>query len=77
MNDINSKFERDNFTSRRTTGHNLFDPESLLTGDEIARGLGYGDKRVWPDQETYERACAGLIPSKDIPAIAPRVREAE
>ena len=37
--DFPSLFTHDNFTSRRTTGCNLYDPESLLTGFEIGAGF--------------------------------------
>ena len=67
-------FTRDNFTWRRTTGHNAYDPESLLTQAEIDAGLDYTDARVWPDKATYERAVSGEIPVDQIPVIAPRVR---
>lgn len=65
-------FERDNFRSRRTTGHNLYDPESLLTGAEVAAGLDYGHPRQWPDSKTYDRAVSGQIAPERIPDIAPR-----
>ena len=35
-NDFPSIFENDNFRLRRSTGHNLYDPECLLTGGESA-----------------------------------------
>ncbi len=65
-------FEEDNFKSRRTTGHNLLDPEGLLSGAEIEAGLGYNTPRVWPDYYTYLDACEGLITTEEILAIAPR-----
>jgi len=36
--DFECLFEQDNFAPRRTTGNNLYDPESLITGAELARG---------------------------------------
>lgn len=74
-------FEKDNFTSRRTTGHNAYDPESLLTGVEIAAGFGYGDTRDWSNdgrcgtyeaQARYDHAVAGNISCELIAVIAPR-----
>jgi hypothetical protein len=72
--DIQTLFTEDNFAARRTTGNNLFDPESLLTGKEEAEGLTYLDKRVYPSQEIYEKICAGEIPVSDVPNLAPRRR---
>lgn len=65
-------FENDNFASRRTTGNNMYDPESLLTGAEIERGLTYYDKRVWPAPEVERLAIEGKMPIALIPTIAPR-----
>ena len=71
---IESYFERDNFASRRTTGSNMFDPESLLTGAEIAEGLDYGNSsRDYPSQATYDRIAHGDFPASDVPKLAPRV----
>ena len=39
--DFAGNFEKDNFASRRTTGNNMYDPESLITGAELAAGLTY------------------------------------
>ena len=64
----------DNSGTRRTSGVHLFDPESLLTGAEIAAGLGYLDKRQYPSDEVYQKICAGEIPQAEIPTLAPRVR---
>lgn len=72
---MNKLFTEDNFSSRRTTGHNLYDPESLLTGEEIEHGLGYEDKRVWGSEQDYIDACEGRVPVEDVPRIAPRMRE--
>lgn len=74
---IQTYFERDNFTSRRTTGNNMYDPESLLTGAEIEAGLGYGDLRQWPNQDTYDLAVHGLLPVDAIPTIAPRTKQTQ
>lgn len=65
-------FESDNFTSRRTTGHNLYDPEALLTSAEIAAGVTYQDARVWPSYGHYLDATEGLITVDEIPNVAPR-----
>lgn len=73
-------FEEDNFAARRSGAGennygNAYDPESLITGGEVAAGLTYEDKRVFPDEETYRRAVAGEIRPEDIPGVAPRVRK--
>ncbi len=67
-----SLFSEDNFASRRTTGHNLYDPESLLSGAEIAVGLGYDNPRVWPNYSTYVEACEGYLTAEEILTLAPR-----
>ncbi len=66
-----SLFTEDNFASRRTTGLNMYDPESLLTGAEENAGFGYRDPRVWPSYDTYVKACEGAFTSEDIANIAP------
>lgn len=72
--DFPSMFSRDNFTLRRTSGHNMYDPESLLTGEEMAQGMTYTNTaRDWPDEETYHKAWAGEIPTPELLKIAPRV----
>jgi hypothetical protein len=68
-------FTADNFSKRRTTEHNLYDPESLLTGAEMARGLDYDCPRLFIDEETYINCCTGKIPVDAIPEVAPRVRK--
>jgi hypothetical protein len=68
-------FQEDNFSSRRTTGCNMYDPESLLTGKEIENGLGYADKRdysAWPG--LYTDIVEGRVKASDVPLIAPRTR---
>lgn len=72
---IDYLFNKDNFTSRRTTGHNLYDPECLITGKEIASGLTYQDKRDWQDREGYIEACSQVITPNDIAVVAPRTKE--
>ena len=64
----------DSFTIRRSGNGagNPYDPESLLTGAEIAQGLGYGDQRDWPDTETYVRAVNGDITPSEVAYVAPR-----
>ncbi len=79
---IKSLFENDNFSKRRTSGHNWYDPESLITGAEVKAGLTYHDKRDWTHtkvdsidpQAQYELACAGYIGVPAIPVVAPRVK---
>jgi hypothetical protein len=76
--DVVTSFEEDNFTSRRTTGHNLFDPDSLLTGGEEAQGLTYDNSsRVFPSAEVREQAIRGEISQADIIRLYPRVLHAQ
>jgi len=71
---IRGYFTRDNFTSRRTTGHNMYDPESLLTGAEVVEGLDYGNStRDYLSQGIYDAIVHGNIPVDDIPRLAPRI----
>jgi hypothetical protein len=71
-------FEQENFASRRTTGHNLFDPESLLTGAEEQAGFTYlNSRRKYPSDETREAIIRGDIPTSEVPTIAPRELKAE
>lgn len=72
--DFASKFEKDNFAIRRTYG-NWYDPESLITGAEIAKGLTYtNSKRQWENQSYYLLAVEGYLTIEEILHIAPRVR---
>jgi hypothetical protein len=71
--DAKETFAQDNFTSRRTTGHNLFDPDSLLTGAEEAQGLTYtNSSRKFPDVETREAVIRGEVSQADIVRLYPR-----
>ena len=72
--DFPSLFEKDNFKSRRTTGHNMLDPESLITGAEIEAGFTYANSaRDWLSPIDYYRACHGRIPVDQILILAPRI----
>ena len=71
--DFPSKFERDNFTSRRTTGHNMYDPECLINGNEINQGFTYtNSKRDWVSEQHYLDAVSQLLSPDEILATAPR-----
>lgn len=71
--DFPSLFDKDNFTLRRTTGHNMHDPESFITGGELAKGLTYtNSKRKWANENHYLAAVAGLITPEEIAKTAPR-----
>lgn len=73
--EVETSFENDNFTSRRTTGHNLFDPDSLITGEETDQGLTYNNShRKFPDAETRERVVRGEVSQADVAKLYPRVR---
>jgi hypothetical protein len=68
-----TSFENDNFTSRRTTGHNLFDPDSLLTGGESAQGLTYqNSSRKFPSAEIREAVIRGEVSQADVVRLYPR-----
>lgn len=70
-------FSGDNFLQRRASQAGAgvaYDPESHLTGEEIAQGLDYDCPRVWPSPQLKALAVAGELPLSDIPTIAPRVR---
>ena len=71
--DFPSLFEKDNFVQRRTIG-NLFDPESLISGKEIARGMAYtNSKRLWANESAYIAAAEGTVSIEEILRYAPRV----
>ena len=77
MTGVANYFQGDTFAERRNATPSAgvaYDPESLLTGAEAAAGLGYRDRRVWPDQETYKRALEGRLTPEQVAAVAPRVR---
>lgn len=72
--DFRDYFEKDNFTSRRTTGHNLYDPESLITGYEADAGFTYeNSERAWPNENVRQLALSGDIDVNTVLRIAPRV----
>lgn len=67
-------FERDNFASRRTTGHNLYDPNSLMSGAESENGFTYANStRKFPDVETELAAVDGRLTTEEILKVGPRV----
>lgn len=75
MSKLNKEFfGKDNFTSRRTTGHNLYDPESLITGAEVEAGFTYeNSERKFPSDGLLEEfAIRGAMPTADILLIGPR-----
>lgn len=66
-------FGKDNFASRRTTGHNLYDPESLITGAEAEAGFTYeNSERTFPDDAIEEQAFRGVRTLDNILAVGPR-----
>lgn len=72
-------FEQDNFLQRRASQRGAgvaYDPESLLTGAEIAAGLGYGDKRVWESPYAKAMAHAGLLSTEEVLRFGPRMKAA-
>ena len=73
IQEVETSFEKDNFTSRRTTGHNLFDPDSLITGEESEKGLTYANSsRKFPDAETREKVIRGEVSQTDVVRLYPR-----
>ncbi len=67
-------FSGDNFTSRRTTGHNMYDPNSLMTGEEASKGMTYtNSKRLFPTLEQELAAIDGRMEVDEILKVAPRV----
>lgn len=76
--DFPSFFENDLFALRRSgtafAAGNPYDPESLLTGEEMAEGLDYDNsRRDWPNEDFYKLAVAGGMDTKSILQYAPRV----
>ena len=73
VQEVQTSFDKDNFTSRRTTGHNLFDPDSLLSGAEEAAGLTYANSsRKFPDNATREAVIRGEVSQDDVLRLYPR-----
>lgn len=72
--DFPSFFDKDNFTLRRTTGHNMHDPESFITGAELEKGFTYtNSRRNWANYRHYVAAVAGMLTPEEIAKTAPRV----
>ena len=72
--DFPNNFDVDNFASRRTTGNNMFDPDGLITGDEIARGLTYkNSSRVFASRIDYLDAVDGRYTVEQVVSLFPRV----
>lgn len=70
-------FAEDNFVARRSGAGpsnfgNAYDPESLLTGGEIAAGKGYLNPREGKDDPLYLAAIAGKFPVAEISVLFPR-----
>lgn len=75
--DFPSYFEQDLFSLRRSgtafASGNPYDPESLLTGGEVAQGFDYANsRRNWPDETTYLTAVQGELSKDEILRMAPR-----
>lgn len=68
-----SLFDGDNFTSRRTTGHNWLDPESVITGKEVYAGFTANNSaRNWANERHYHLAASGILTVDEIVRTAPR-----
>ncbi len=77
MTGIANYFQGDTFAERRNAtsfAGVAHDPESLLTGSEIAAGLTYADRRQWPDEATYRAAVEGRLTPEQVASVAPRIR---
>ena len=74
MANVKTYFAQDNFSSRRTTGHNMLDPESFITGAELAQGFTYSNShRAFDSQSLYDAVVSGDIAADLVPLFAPRV----
>lgn len=75
--DFPSLFTGDNFNQRRAAcvGAGVaYDPESLISGAELAKGLSYDNSsRNWISEEHYHNAVAGKLTTEEILEGAPRV----
>jgi hypothetical protein len=70
--EIKSRFLKDNSVQRRSVG-NLHDPESLISGKEIAQGMTYrNSSRDWPSEDHYIMATEGDYTPDQILVLAPR-----
>ena len=73
MANVKQYFAQDNFSSRRTTGHNMLDPESFITGAELAQGFTYSNShRAFDSQSLYDAVVSGDIAAHLVPQFAPR-----
>ena len=79
--DFPSLFDSDNFTIRRASqigAGNWYDPESLITGTEIARGLTPSNStRSWQSEQHYHRAVSQELTPEQIALTAPRIRKVD
>ena len=70
--DFPSRFLQDNFVQRRSVG-NLYDPESLISGAEISKGMTYtNSSRNWANEFCYQMATEGTLTVAEILNFAPR-----
>ena len=73
--DFDGFFATDNYDLRHATGHNMLDPESVISGAEISKGMTYANsRRQYPDIETYVKAASGDLSAGELQRVAPRVR---
>lgn len=57
------------------TGFAVYDPESLLTGKEIAAGLDYSTPRHYPTPEDKALAYSGKLTPEEIAERYPRMKD--
>lgn len=69
---------RRDFPTRRVTiaknPNPCYDPDSLITGEELSMGLDYDCPRHYHSQYQYDYLCSGRVSLSKIPLIAPRYR---
>jgi 2'-5' RNA ligase len=76
VKNISRHFEGDNFAERRaaiTGAGNAYDPDSLLTGAEHAKGMTYDNSyRAYPSQAVYDHIVSGKVSTEEVLRLAPR-----
>ena len=79
--DFPSLFDSDNFTIRRASqigAGNWYDPESLITGTEIARGLTPSNStRNYRNEAHYHASVSQALTPEQIALTAPRIRKVD
>ena len=72
--DFPSYFDADNYALRHVTGHNMLDPEGVITGREIGLGFTpYNSRRFYASFGQYQDAVCGNILMAELTILCPRV----